>query len=79
MGLMLTKRQPRSAASRMAPRSTWRLTPPEATRAFFSAMPPKASTTSLCSRTWSQLTLRRATCSMVPITCGRITPEAPAL
>jgi hypothetical protein len=56
-----------------------RLTPPEATREFFSAMPPNASTTSLCSTICSQVTLRRATSSSGPITCGRITFDAPAL
>jgi len=31
--------------------------PPPATMPFFRAMPPKASTTSLCRATWSQVTL----------------------
>jgi hypothetical protein len=78
-GLMQTNRQPRAAASRIASRSTWRLMPPLATREFFNAMPPKASTTSVCPTICSQVTLRRATSSIVPITWGRMTADAPAL
>ncbi|WP_449375025.1 hypothetical protein [Bosea thiooxidans] len=36
---------------------------PPATMLFFSAMPPKASTTSLCSAICSQETLRFTSCS----------------
>ena len=39
---------------------------------FFSAMPPKASTISVCSATCSQVTLRRLTASIGPSTCGRM-------
>ncbi|MNL89223.1 hypothetical protein D3C87_2194060 [compost metagenome] len=63
----------------MDSRSIWRLMPPLATREFFKAMPPNASTTSVCPTICSHVTLRRATSSMLPRICGRITADAPAL
>ena len=53
-----TNSQPRARARSMAPRSTCLLTLPPATMLFFSAMPPKASTISVCSAICSQVTLR---------------------
>jgi len=47
----------------MAPRSTCLLVPPPATMLFFSAMPPKATTISLCATICSQDTLRFVNCS----------------
>ena len=46
---------------------------------FFRAIPPNASTVSVCSATWSHVTLWREMPSKLPRTCGRITAEAPAL
>ena len=55
-GLTSTNTAPRSRAARMAPRSTCRLTPPAAIAEFFSAIPPNATTVSVCAATWSQVT-----------------------
>ncbi|CPL65091.1 Uncharacterised protein [Bordetella pertussis] len=63
----------------MAWRSMCRLTPPAATREFFSAMPPNASTTSVCRVICSQETLHSVTSSKPPTTCGSTTCAAPEL
>ena len=77
-GLISTKRAPRCWAARMAPRSTCRLTPPAAIAEFFSAMPPNATTISVCAAICSHVTPRRPTASIEPRMWGSITAEAPA-
>jgi hypothetical protein len=78
-GPMSTNRVPRRAAAAIAARSMWVLTPPAATAEFLIAIPPKASTVSVCAPICSQVTVALETGPEGPSTCGRIVSAAAPL
>jgi hypothetical protein len=55
------------------------VTPPESTAAFFSGMPPKQTTSCVWATITGHDVPRWIRSSCVPITCGRITRDAPRL
>ena len=61
-----------AAAARLGG-SVCRVTPPGLTHAFFTFMPPNATTSSVCSRIAFHVVARRNTSAAVPTTCGRMT------